>query len=153
MSGTVKGLFQRIIDYIRGKGAGAETVRYIIVGALTTLINYLLFELMYSILEADVTVSNVTSISVAVLFAYVVNKNVVFRRHSDSMAGLALEFLKFVGSRLITMALEFGGVYLFHSILGYNARLCKIASQVVVIITNYIIIKLLVFRNSDAADD
>ena len=142
---------ERIIDYFRGKGVGAETIRYIIVGVLTTLLSYGIFELMWGHLGIDETVSNVTSIAVAIVFAYIMNKLVVFRRHSDSMTALAIEFGKFVGSRLLTMGIEVGGVALFHSILGYNARLSKIGSQVVVIVTNYVLSKLIVFRGDSGS--
>ena len=143
------GLVERIVEYIRGKSGGAETVRYIIVGALTTLINYALFELLYSVLHIDVTICNVIAISVSILFAYIANKLIVFRRHSASLTLLAVEFFSFIGSRLITMALEVGIVLLFHNILNYNARLCKVAALVLVIITNYFLSRLLVFRSSD----
>ena len=140
---------RRIIKYVLGKDIGSETIRYIFVGGLTTLVNYGLFELMHAVIKIDVNVSNVISISVSVLFAYVANKLIVFRRHSDSLPALMIEFCKFVGSRLFTMALEIGAVYLFFNILGMDARIGKIVSQVIVIIVNYIISKAIVFRNSE----
>ncbi|MCL2151443.1 MAG: GtrA family protein [Oscillospiraceae bacterium] len=138
-------LKERIIKYVRSKGIGAESIRYIIVGVLTTVINYAMFELMQGVIGIDVTVSNVASISVSILFAYITNKHIVFRRHSDSLGALALEFLKFVASRLFTMALEVGIVYLFHNVLGYSARLFKLIALVFVIVVNYILSKVIVF--------
>ena len=137
---------KKIIEYISGKSLVGESIRYVVVGALTTFVNLGLFELMWGRIGIDVTVSNVTSISVAIIFAYVTNKLVVFKWTSESLAALVLEFLKFVGSRLFTMAIEVGGLYLFFNILGYNARLIKLSIQAVVIIINYIISKLIVFR-------
>ena len=137
---------ERIIEYVHSKGIGAESIRYIIVGVLTTVVNYALFELMQGVLGIDVTVSNVASISVSILFAYITNKIIVFRRHSDTLGALTFEFLKFVGSRLFTMALEVGIVYLFHNVLGYSARLFKLVALVFVIIVNYILSKVIVFR-------
>ena len=145
-------LTKKFMMYARVKGVGAESIRYIVAGVLTTLVNYGLFELLNSIIGIDVTISNVTSISVSILFAYVVNKLIVFRWHSNSLSALALEFLKFIGSRLFTMALEIGIVLLFHNFLGYSARLCKAAALVLVIISNYFLSKLLVFSSSDKTD-
>ena len=139
---------RKLINYVFGSGFGGETVRYIIIGGMTTLINIGLFELLWNIIGIDVTVSNVTSVSVSVLFAYIANKLVVFRRRSDSRGQLIVEFIKFVGSRLSTIGLEIGSLFLFFNILGYNARLIKIAVQVVVILTNYAISKVIVFRAS-----
>ena len=125
---------------------GGETIRYVGVGAMTTLVNFGVFELLYEIAGITVRTSNATSIFVSIVFAYVANKLVVFRRRSNSFAALAGEFCKFVGSRLFTMALEVGAVELFYTVLGQDARLGKIAAQALVIIANYLISKLIVFR-------
>jgi len=141
-------LIQKIVKYVFGKDLGSETIRYIIVGTMTTLVNYGLFELLYGIFGINVTVSNVTSISASIIFAYVMNKLVVFRRRSGSFLALAPEFLKFVGSRLFTMALEVAAVELFYTVLEQDARLGKIAAQILVIVANYLISKLVVFRKT-----
>jgi len=141
-------LISRLIEYLRGKGIGAESIRYVIVGVLTTLVNVVLYWIMFEKLSIDVTVSNVTSIAVSILFAYLANKLFVFRIHSDSLKMLAIEFFKFIGSRLITMALEVGFVYLFHNILGYSEWFGKIVALVLVIITNYILSKAIVFQSN-----
>jgi len=146
------GLLKGILKYVRGKGIAAESIRYVIVGALTTFLNYGLFELMYSVMGVGVRASNFTSIAAAILFAYTANKLFVFRRHSDSLGALAIEFCKFVGSRLFTMALEVGALELIHSVLGYSARLGKLAALVIAVISNYIISKALVFRSGSAED-
>lgn len=140
-------VIQKIIKYVFGKDLGGETIRYLIVGALTTFVNFGLFELLHNVAGLGVTFSNVTSIAVSIIFAYIANKLVVFRRRSDSLSDLAQEFCKFVGSRLFTMALEIGAVALFYNVLGADARIGKIASQILVIIANYFISKLIVFRN------
>ena len=140
------GFVRKVFRYVFGEGLGGETVRYVIVGGLTTLVSYGLFELLWGVIGVDVTVSNVTSIIIAIIFAYVMNKLVVFRRRCDSLEELALEFLKFAGSRLFTMAIEVGAVYIFYNILGFNARLVKISAQIIVIILNYAISKAIVFK-------
>ena len=142
-------LIKKLIEFVFGKSLGAESVRYLIIGGMTTLVNVALFELLFGIIGIDVRISNIVSIVAAVLFAYVTNKLVVFRSRSDSLASLIIEFLKFVGSRLFTMALEFGAVELFHNVLEYDARLVKYTTLVLVIILNYLISKLIVFRKRD----
>lgn len=146
------GLIRKITGFIREKAPGGEAVRYIVVGVLTTLVNYCLFTLMTWILGIDVTVSNVTAIAVSILFAYVANKTIVFRRHSDTKSELALEFVKFVGSRLFTMAIEVGAVYLFVNVLGKNEQLGKLVAMALVVVLNYFISKLIVFRGANHND-
>lgn len=140
-------LIRKLIKYVLGKDIAGETIRYIIIGGLTTLVNIGVFALMNNLIGIDVTVSNVTSIVVSVLFAYVTNKLIVFMSRCDSIGALALEFGKFIGSRLITMVLEVGVVELFYRLLGQDAWLGKAISLVLVIIANYVLSKLIVFRS------
>jgi len=142
----VKGLANRVVEYIRGKGIGAETIRYATAGALTTVINYGLFELLWNVIGLGLRISNIASISISILFAYAANKLVVFRKRSDTRFDLVLEFAKFIGSRLFTMALEVVAVEVFVGVLGQNARLGKLAAQALVIVTNYLLSKMMVFR-------
>ena len=136
----------KIIGFLKGRGIGGEAVRYIVIGVMTTLVNFSLFALMTKALKIDVTISNVTSVSVSILFAYITNKLIVFRRRSSSRAELMKEFFKFVGSRLFTMALEIGSVLLFVNVFGQDELVGKVEAQVLVIIANYIISKVFVFR-------
>ena len=115
-------------------------------GGLTTLVNFGLFVLLHDLLGVSSTVSNLISISSSILFAYIANKLVVFKRRSENATKMLAEFAAFVGSRLFTMALEMGIVYLFDGVLGWNATLGKAVSQVVVVVSNYAISKLIVFR-------
>ena len=137
---------RKIIKYIFGEEPGSEKIRYLIVGGLTTLVNFSLFVFLHELLEVDETISNLISIPTSILFAYVANKLIVFRQRSETLKAFALEFFKFVGSRLFTMAFEIGFVLLFADVLGWNATLGKAISQVLVIIGNYIISKAIVFR-------
>ena len=161
---------RQIIDFARRKGLDREGIRYLIVGGLTTALNFCLFALICAIIGIDVTASavtsitdpvlfagetsistpillaNVASITASILFAYFMNKLVVFKRHCNTRTELALEAVKFFGSRLFTMAVEIGSVWLFIETLMLNVLLGKAASQVIVIILNYLISKLIVFR-------
>jgi putative flippase GtrA len=132
---------RKIIDFL-----DCEAVRYVFTGGCTTLVNFLLFAFMTKILRIDVTVSNVTSVSISVLFAYVTNKLFVFRSHCARFSILAMEFVKFVGARLITMAVEIGGVYLFVNVIGQDSLVGKAETQIIVIAGNFFISKFIVFR-------
>ena len=136
----------KIKEFVFGMGIGGETIRYLIVGGLTTLLNFVIFLLMHDVFGIASIVSNITSISASILFAYVANKIAVFRSRSETREQIAAEFLKFVGSRLFTMALEIGIVELFDSIPDWNATVGKAVSQVFVITVNYFISKIIVFR-------
>jgi len=128
------------------QGPRGEAIRYLAVGGCTTLIDYGVFYVMTVYWHKDVTVSNVVSVSAAILFAYVANKVVVFRSKTKRMAQFLLESARFLGARLATMALEVGAVWLFVEILGQNEQLGKAEAILLVIIANYVLSKFFVFR-------
>ena len=133
------------------KSPRGEAVRYVIIGGCTTLVDYVTYQVMIAYLHIGITVSNVVSTVLAILFAYVTNKFIVFLSRSASFSELAVEFLKFTVSRLFTMLLEFGGVYLLVNIVGQDYRLGKAETIVIVIIVNYALSKLFVFKKNTAA--
>ncbi len=144
MTGTLKAFIRKLTDFI--KSPRGETARYIVIGGCTTVVDYASFYLMDGILHLDITFSNVTSTALAILFAYVTNKIYVFQCRTNGISEFLVEFIKFIGSRLFTMAVEIGGVQLFVVILGQNSMLGKAEAIVIVIILNYIFSKFLVFR-------
>ena len=82
----------------------------------------------------------------AILFAYIPNKFFVFKRRCDNAAQLFLEFIKFVGGRLVIWGLEVGCFVPLVTLLGLNAYVSWVLSTVLNIVGNYFISKFLVFR-------
>ena len=146
---------KKIIKKITALENNGEAIRYIIIGVCTTLVNFVLFTLfnyLFALLgiekEVSVTVSNLLSVILSILFAYITNKSFVFRSHCDSRRDVFFEFVKFVGARGITMLIEVGGVFVMFNLIGINEMISKLVTQVIVIIGNYFISKLLVFKNN-----
>ncbi len=125
---------------------------YLVFGVLTTLVNYAVYLPCYNDLRLSATVSNVLAWVVAVLFAYLTNKPFVFRSRDWSAKTVVPEFLRFVGCRIASGALETGTLLLAVDVLHRNGNLWKIIVSVAVIILNYIGSKLLVFRKKKTED-
>ena len=147
----MKGLNKKMLAL----GENGEAIRYIIIGVCTTLVNFLVFTLLNYLFgfgemekEVAVTVSNVISVVTSILFAYVANKLIVFRSHCASFSLLLLEFIKFVGARAVTLLVEVGGVFVMFNLMNINETVAKLITQVIVIIGNYFISKLLVFKKN-----
>ncbi len=125
-----------------------DKLLYLFFGALTTLVNLVVFYLLTERpWQINVTVGNVISIILAILFAYITNKIWVFNSKTNDAKALFAEFARFVGGRMSTMVIEVGGVFLIFNIMGQPKMLAKLVTQVIVIIGNYFISKFLVFRN------
>jgi putative flippase GtrA len=142
---ALKTTLQKTAEFL--KSPRGETIRYVIIGGCTTLVDYLTYQVLIVVLHFGITLSNVVSTVLAILFAYVTNKLIVFCSRTAGFAEFTLEFLKFIVSRLFTMLLEIGGVYLFVNTAGQDYRLGKAETIVLVIIVNYVLSKLFVFRN------
>ena len=123
-----------------------DILSYLFFGALTTLVNYLVYFPCYNLLHLSTVASNVTAWVVAVAFAYLTNKPFVFKSHDWSLKTVAPERAKFVGCRVGSGLLETALLFLTVDLLRWNGNLMKIILSVMVVILNYVGSKLLVFR-------
>lgn len=122
-----------------------EVLLYLFFGGLTTFVgvgSYALFVYMgYSPL-----IANVISWFLAVLFAYVTNSIWVFESRAQDLKARTRQMLEFYGGRVLTLVMEEVIILVFVEMLHRNAYLVKIVAQVLVLIGNYLISKLWVFR-------
>ena len=124
-----------------------EVVLYIVFGVLTTIINLGSFYIMNNILNWDENLSNLIAIILAVLVAYVTNKDLVFHSEAKSIKEKVSEFFKFILGRAFTMVVEFlGGMLLFR--LPIPEIISKLFVTVIVIILNFFISKFFAFKSS-----
>ena len=123
-----------------------DILSYLFFGALTTLVNYLVYFSCYNLLHLSTVVSNVIAWVVAVAFAYLTNKPFVFKSHDWSLKTVTPELVKFVGCRVGSGLLETALLFLTVDLLRWNGNLMKIILSVMVVILNYVGSKLLVFR-------
>lgn len=124
-------------------------IRYVFFGGLTTLVNIVVFGILEGPLGIDYKISNFFSVAAAICFAFVVNKLYVFQSKSNSFRDTLNEFVKFVLGRLVTMVVEVGGVPFCVELLGQPKMVAKLETQVIVMVVNYFISKLFVFKSSD----
>lgn len=125
-----------------------ELIAYVIVGGLTTLVSMALYYgLTWTFLDGNeplqVQIANVISWVGAVAFAYVTNRVFVFRSRNTA---IFREMLSFVSSRVLTLLLDMGCMWLLVTAIGIDHRIAKLVSMVLVTVGNYIISKLLVFK-------
>jgi putative flippase GtrA len=125
-------------------------IRYLFFGGLTTLVNIVVFAILEGPLGIDYKISNFFSVAAAICFAFVVNKLYVFQSKSRNFSDTLHEFVKFVLGRLVTMVVEVGGVPFCVELLGQPKMIAKLETQVIVMVVNYFISKLFVFKSSDS---
>ena len=132
-----------------------ELINYLIFGVLTTVVSLATkYLLLFTFLDADngieLQIAVIVSWVVACLFAYVTNRIWVFESKSKD---ILKEMAKFFTARLATLGLEMLIMFVFVTALGLNSDtwvvIWTLVSQVLIIIGNYILSKLLVFKNNN----
>ena len=94
-------------------------------------------------MDLDLITSNILSWICAVLFAYYTNRLFVFRSKNKNVIK---EFISFTGSRVLTLLLDTGLIVLMVKFMKIAELIAKIIVQFIIVIANYIISKLIVFR-------
>lgn len=133
---TIKGLY---LNY-------QEIILYIVFGVLTTVVNLGAFFVLNNLLKWNENVANFIAILLAVLFAYITNKDLVFHSKAETTKEKLTEFLKFMAGRAFTMVIEFlGGLLLFQTSI--PEMISKLIVTVVVVILNFFISKFFAFKS------
>lgn len=129
-----------------------EVFNYLIIGVLTTLVNIITkYALLFTIFDAknptQLQIVVIISWIVAVLFAYVTNRKIVFKSKNSSVLK---EFVKFIEARILTLIVEMLFMYIFVTLLKLDTDLLvailSVISQFIVIALNYIFSKIFVFK-------
>ena len=124
-----------------------EQILYIVFGVLTTAINIIAFFVCSRLMNLGLIPSNVIAWILSVLFAFVTNKIYVFNSKNYNFSVVLRELIDFVISRGATGILDLGLMYLFVSVIGIEDMISKIVINIIVIILNYVLSKLYVFKN------
>lgn len=125
-----------------------EIINYVIVGGLTTVVSMALFYgSTWTFLDGNnayqLQVANVLSWIGAVLFSYFANRIFVFESKEKN---ILKELLAFISSRLLTLLMDMGTMWLLSTVLNINYNFSKIVAMVLVTVGNYVISKLFVFK-------
>lgn len=132
-----------------------EIINYLIFGVLATVVSLgVKYLLLFTILDAsnalELQVAVIISWVVACTFAYITNRLWVFESKSKEFIK---EITKFFTSRLVTLGLEMLIMFVFVTAIGLNSDIWVIVwtlvAQIVVIVGNYILSKLVVFKNKE----
>lgn len=136
-----------------------EGMRYIVFGALATLVNVAFSSLFYYVIFKNLAegprsdYSNCIGIGLAMAFAYVSNKLFVFDSKTEGIKALLKEMASFVGCRLVTAVVEVGMMRVTVVYWNLNYFLMKIITNIVVMILNFIFSKIIIFRKKGAKNE
>lgn len=120
-----------------------EVISYLIFGVLTTLVNIVVYTVCNDLLQIQYLISNAIAWILSVLFAYITNRKYVFESNNKSMID---ELVKFIGARLSTGIMDMVLMWLLVDILAFNSMVSKIVVNVLVVVLNYMLSKVFIFK-------
>lgn len=123
-----------------------EMLLYLLFGGLTTIVSIGSYAWFNVGMHINELIANIISWIFAVTFAYITNKIWVFQSNATGFSGVCQEMAKFYGGRLTTLAIEELVLFIFITLLHGNSVLVKFAAQIIVLVLNYIISKIFVFK-------
>lgn len=124
-----------------------EFILYAVFGTIAFIVSigsYAFFNIGFGINEL---IANALAWVFAVLFSYVTNKKWVFKAPTPTRTAFFIQMFAFFSGRFMTLIIEEAIIFVFITLLKYPSMWVKLAAQVVVVILNYVISKLLVFRD------
>lgn len=150
-----------------------EIIMYIVFGVLTTVISFVSYYAARWIFPDERSVPvwlgwiyNITSFFgtdsatslpviiswiLSVTFSFVTNRTVVFRSTEKRASGIIREAASFYASRIATLLVDLVIMFLLVDLTGIQNSLyelgCKLFSNVIIMILNYVFSKLIVFRS------
>ena len=127
-----------------------EIIKYLIIGVLTTALNYYIFAILVNNVKIEMHISNIIAWLISVIFAYFTNKLLVFESKSFQFNVLKKEILSFATARVLSLVLEEIILYVFVNILNMNKLIIKLIANAIVVVVNYILSKFIIFKNKNS---
>jgi len=137
-----------MIQKLWNKFVTKETISYLIFGVLTTIVNYVVFEIC-QFAKIHYLIGTGIAWVLAVMFAYITNKLFVFESKSWKKEVIVKELTSFVACRAISGLFDLGFMALAVELLSMNKSIAKLVSNVFVVIANYIFSKLFIFKKQE----
>ena len=123
-----------------------DVILYLIFGGLTTVVNIAVYWICVHILGTGVMFGTVAAWALAVLFAYLTNRTMVFHSSAAGAQAVLREITSFFGCRLGTGVVDWVIMFVFVTVLHFNDMIVKIAANIIVIVLNYVLSKFVIFK-------
>ena len=133
--------------------AHKEGLLYLFFGGVTTLVGLGSFWLLESLFGLDALLANPISWVLAVLVAFLTNRVWVFGAPTRGVAATLRQLASFSASRVATLLIEEAILFVFVTWLGLHAFAVKLAASVIVVVLNYVLSKIFVFRKTNRKDE
>ena len=123
-----------------------DVIAYLFFGVCTTIINIVVYWAAAHLLHMPTVPATVIAWIAAVLGAYLTNRKWVFHSEAEGKTEILQEIIRFFGARLATGIFDWVFMYVTVDRLHWNDVAMKVIANIVVIVSNYVLSTLVVFR-------
>lgn len=144
-------MIDKIKNLLEDKEKMKHYITYFIFGVLTTLVNYITFWLLRNLLPmVNKNISNMLAIFAAIVFAYFTNRAYVFKSTETNKLKEFSKFLLGRGASFVFETVSFWALTTFTMLNepGLEEMIVKFICSFFVMIINYVISKVFVFKES-----
>ncbi|WP_125545513.1 GtrA family protein [Levilactobacillus lindianensis] len=127
-----------------------QVSRYLLFGAVSVVVNIVLFYLFYHTLGIEYQVANFIDWLISVQVSFWLDRQFVFMHKSDKPIK---EMGTFYMTRIITFLIETVLLWFGVSVLSGNKTIVKVIGHIIALVLNFFVSKKLVFKNQPAPAD
>ncbi len=126
-----------------------EVLLYLFFGGLSFCVSMFTYWYFTEVVGQNELIGNIFSWILAVLFSFITNRIWVFEAKVQGVGGFFRQMFSFFGGRIATLILEEIILFVFITLLLFPSMAIKTVAQIIVIVLNYIVSKLFVFKKRD----
>ena len=163
-------MIQKIKTWLESHPKEYELLRYLIAGGLTTVLSMLIsygvcflladraplegnallwvIDSINRATKAHVSLANAISWVISVLFAFWINRVMVFQVEGGSTGRIGKELAQFAGGRILSFLLFEQGLMLLLKTIGVSNFINRIVVLVFVMVFNYVVSKIWIFKKA-----
>ena len=123
-----------------------EAIDYLFWGGVAFVLSMVLFYIFANVMSIYEQIANILSWIICVIFTYLTNRTFVFQSKVKGLKKIFKEFKDFVTARLLTLVMENVILFVMIDLLTINNMISKLVGQFVVIVSNYFLSKLWIFK-------
>lgn len=126
-----------------------EAIDYLFWGGIAFFLSMILFYLFANVMSIYEQTANILTWVICVIFTYLTNRTFVFSSKVKGLKNVLKEFKDFVTARLLTLVMENAILFVMIDLMSVNNMVSKLVGQFVVIVSNYFLSKLWIFKNKE----
>ena len=123
-----------------------EAIDYLFWGGVAFVLSMVLFYIFANVMNIYEQIANILSWIICVIFTYLTNRTFVFQSKVKGIKKIFKEFKDFVTARLLTLVMENVILFVMIDLMSINNMISKLVGQFVVIVSNYFLSKLWIFK-------